>query len=137
MSLKTNKNILPGDKIEIDTEMADQTVLVEGHNRNHWPEPQVVTISRGKFPVTNNTTNTVILNKGRVNSIKVTPTEEMDWSAASSLNLSVISTASKQSTKSTSLLDSKTINTIVIGDTTEEIQDLIQAANRRFGKVFS
>ena len=112
--------------------MTDQTVLVEGHNGNHWPEPQVVTISRGKFPVTNNTTNTVILNKGGVNSIKVTPTEEMDWSAASSLNLSVISIASKQSTNLTSLPDSETIDTIVIGDTTEEIRDLIQAANRQF-----
>ena len=106
MSLKTNKIILPGDTIKIDTEMADQTVLVKGYNRNHWPELQVMTISQKKFPITNNTTSTVILNKSKVNSIKVTPTEEIDWSAASSLNLSVISTASKQSTKITSLPDS-------------------------------
>ena len=33
--------------------------------------------------------------------------------------------------------DSETIDTITIGDTTEEIREMISAANRRFRKVFS
>ena len=131
MSLKTNKIILPGDLIDIDTTMTDQTVLVEGWNGNHWPEPQVVTITQGKMPITNNSSKPIILTNNKVNSIKIIPTEVVDWSAPSFSSLSTISTTTKQMTKTiTSMPDSDTIDTIQIGDTTEDIRDLIHAANR-------
>ena len=138
MSIKTNKIILPGDSINIDTTMTDQTVLVEGWKGNHWPEPQVVAITQGKLPITNNTSKPVILKNNKVNSIKVTPTEVIDWTAPSFSSLSTITTTTKQTTKTmTSMPDSDTIDTIQIGETTEDIRDLIQGANRRFRKVFS
>ena len=133
MSLKTNKIILPGESIEIDTELGDQTVLVEGFNSHHWPAPQVVNIARGKIPILNTSADPVILNAHKVNSIKITPTEIVDWSSPRNAFLSAITTP----TQSAPLPDSETIDTITIGETTDEIRDLILAANRRFRKVFS
>ena len=46
MSIKTNKIILPGETMELPTDMPDQTVLVEGWLPHHWPEPQLVTSHR-------------------------------------------------------------------------------------------
>ena len=39
MSVKTIKIILPGDTLELDTDLQDQTVLVEGWLPYQWPEP--------------------------------------------------------------------------------------------------
>ena len=133
MSLKTNKIILPGESIEIDTELEDQTVLVEGFNSHHWPQPQIVSIARGKIPITNTSADPVILNAHKVNSIKITPTEVVDWSSPRIAALSSITSPSQ----SAPLPDSETIDTITVGETTDEIRDLILAANRRFRKVFS
>ena len=133
MSIKTNKIILPGESVDIDTPLEDQTVLVEGFNSQHWPAPQVVTIAQGKIPIVNTSAEPVILNSHKVNSIKVTPTEVIDWSSPRYAALSSITTP-KQFTP---MPDSETIDTITIGDTTEEIRDMITAANRRFCKVFS
>ena len=72
MSLKTNKIILPGESIELDTELEDQTVLAEGFNGHHWPQPQIVSIARGKLPLTNTSADPVILKAHKVNSIKLT-----------------------------------------------------------------
>ena len=35
MSVKTNKIIMPGESIHLDTNLPDQTVLIEGWNSNH------------------------------------------------------------------------------------------------------
>ena len=117
MSIKTNKIIMPEETIDVDTKLEDQTVLVEGFNSNHWPEPQVVHISQGRIPITNTSSEPVILTNHKVNSIKITPTETVDWSSPSYTSLSSITT-SKQIT---SMLDSDTIDTITIGDTTADI----------------
>ena len=133
MSLKTNKIIMPGDTIDIDTEIEDQTVLVEGFNGSHWPPPQVVNINKETIPITNTSSKPVILTTQKVNSIKITPTQTVDWSSPSYSSLSSIST----SRPTTSMPDSETIDTITIRETTTEIRDMILAANRRFRKVFS
>lgn len=131
MSVKTNKIIVPGESIDLDTTMPDQTALVEGWNSHHWPEPQIVEITKGKMWIRNINSTPVILTHNRANSIKVTPTEIVDWTVPS---LSTITTT----TKSTTLMpDLETIETIQIGDTTADIRDLIQRANRRFRTVFS
>lgn len=133
MSIKTNKIVLPGESIDIDTTLEDQTALVEGFNSNHWPAPQVVNIAQGKIPIVNTSTEPVVLTSHKVNSIKITPTEIIDWSSPSYAALSSITT----SQPITSMPDSETIDTITIGDTTEDIRDMILTANRRFRKVFS
>ena len=117
MSIKTNKIVLPGESIDIDTTLEDQTVLVEGFNSNHWPAPQVVNIAQGRIPIVNTSTEPVILTSHKVNSIKITPTETVDWSSPSYTTLSSITT----SQPITSMPDSETIDTITIGDTTEDI----------------
>ena len=117
MSIKTNKIILPGESEDIDTQLEDQTVLIEGFNSQHWPAPQVVTIAQGKIPIVNTSAEPVILNSHKVNSIKVTPTEVIDWSSPRYAALSSI-TGPKQSTP---MPDSETIDTITVGDTTDEI----------------
>ena len=106
MSVKTNKIILPGESIDLDTTMPDQTALVEGWNSNHWPEPQIVKITQGKLPIRNNTSSPVILTHNKVNSIKVTSTEIVDWTVPS---LSTITTTTKSTA---SMPDSETIDTI-------------------------
>ena len=133
MSIKTNKIVLPGESIDMDTTLGDQTVLVEGFNSNHWPAPQVVNIAQGKIPIVNTSTEPVVLTSHKVNSIKITPTETVDWSSPSYTTLSSITT----SQPITSMPDSETIDTITIGDTTEDIRDMVLAANRQFPKVFS
>merc|ERR1712082_328654 len=89
----------------------------------HWPAPQVVTIAQGKIPIVNTSAEPVILTSHKVNSIKVTSTEIVDWSSPSYAALSAITTPPKF----TPMPDSETIDTITIGDTTEEIRDLITA----------
>ena len=54
MPIKTNKIILPGESMELTTDMPDQTVVIEGWLPHHWPEPQLVSIAQGKLQVTNN-----------------------------------------------------------------------------------
>ena len=83
MSIKTNKIILPGESIDIDTALEDQTVLVEGFNSHNWPAPQVVNIAQGKIPIVNTSAEPVVLTSHKVNSIKITPTEIIDWSSPS------------------------------------------------------
>ena len=83
MAIKENKIILPGESINLDTHLEDQTVLIEGFNSQHWPPPQVVTIAQGKIPIVNTSAEPVILTSQKVNSIKVTPTEIVDWSSPS------------------------------------------------------
>merc|ERR1711867_227582 len=133
MSLKTNKIILPGESIDVDTHLEDQTVLVEGFNGEHWPPPQVVSISQGKIPIVNTSDEPVILTSHKVNSIKVTSTELVDWSTPSYAALSAITTPPQFKP----MPDSETIDTITIGDTTENIREMVTAANKKFRKVFS
>ena len=124
---------MPRDTIDIDTELEEQTVLVEGFNGSHWPPPQVVNINKGTIPITNTSSKPVILTTQKVNSIKITPTQTVDWSSPSYSSLSSISTSKPPA----SMPDSETIDTITIGETTTEIRDMLLAANRRFRKVFS
>ena len=72
---------MPGKTIDLDTNLEDQTVLVEGFNSSHWPPPQIVNISNGTIPLTNTSSELVILTTHKVNSIKITPTETIDWSS--------------------------------------------------------
>ena len=131
MSVKTNKIIKPGESLHLDTNLPDQTVLIEGWNSNHWPEPQLVDITQGIIPVHNTTTSPVILNNNKVNSIKITDINTIDWK-------SPILSSMTQSTKSaSSLTDSETIDTIQIGETSADIRDLLEAAHQRFRKVFN
>ena len=78
MSVKTNKIVMPGDSIAINTMLPDQTVLVEGWNSNHWPEPQVTEVNNGEIQVTNTSSHPVILRDNKVNSIKITLTNHLD-----------------------------------------------------------
>ena len=53
MSVKMNKIVLPGDSITLDTTLPNQTVLIEGWNACHWPEPQITEVNDGKIEVIN------------------------------------------------------------------------------------
>ena len=117
MSVKINKIVLPGDSITLDTTLPNQTVLIEGWNACHWPKPQITEVNDGKIQVTNTSTNPVILRDNRVNSIKVTFTNNTDWKP---LRLSTIATQQKKS--STALSDSETLDQIDIGETSADIK---------------
>ena len=94
MSVKINKIVLPGDSITLDTTLPNQTVLIEGWNACHWPEPQITEVNDGKIQVINTSNNPVILRENRVNSIKLTSTNNTDWKP---FRLSAIATQSKKS----------------------------------------
>ena len=112
MSVKTNKIILPGETMELTTDMPDQTVLIEGWLPHHWPEPQLVSITQGKLEVTNNTQQPVLFDNKKAKSIKVTTTAHTDWTQP-------FLSALKQEPRNVSpLSDTETIDTIKIGDTT-------------------
>ena len=131
MSIKSNKISLPGESLELETNMPDQTVIIEGWLPHHWPEPQLVSISQGKLQVTNNTTQPMMFDNKKVKSLKVTTTKHTDWTQP-------FLSAIKQEPRNVSpLSDNKTIDTIKIGDTTTGIKELLQATHRHFRKVFS
>ena len=131
MSIKSNKIILPGESLELDMTIPDQTVIVEGWLPHHWPDPQLVSISQGKLQVTNNTTEPVLFDNKKVKSLKIMTTEHTDWTQP------FLSTIKQEKRNASPLSDSKTIDTIKISDTTRDITELLQAAHRCFSKVFS
>merc|ERR1712089_24063 len=111
MSVKANKIVLPGDTLELATDLEDQTVLIEGWLPHQWPEPQLVSISQGKLVVANNTQKPVLFDTKKLKSIKITTTTETDWTQPS---LSAI----RQETQNVlPMSDTETIDNIKIGDT--------------------
>ena len=132
MSVKMNKIVLPRDSITLDTTLPNQTVLIKGWNACHWPEPHITKVNDRKIQVINTSNNPVILRENRVNSIKVTSTNNTDWKP---LHLSTIATQPRKS--STALSDSETLYQIDIGKTSTDIKDLLDAAHRQFRKVFN
>ena len=111
---------MPGESININTTLPDQTVLIEGWNSSHWPEPQATEVNNGKLQITNTSSRPVILRDNKVNSIKITSTNHLEWTP---LNLSTIAT--KQTKSTHSLSDSETLDLINIGEITAEIRDLL------------
>ena len=81
--MKANKIVLPGDTLELATDLEDQTVLIEGWLPHQWPEPQLVSISQGKLVVANNTQKPVLFDTKKSKSIKITTTTETDWTQPS------------------------------------------------------
>ena len=47
MSLRLNRILLPGDTLELQSELEDQSVLTEGWKSNQWPEPQTAEVRNG------------------------------------------------------------------------------------------
>ena len=131
MSVKTNKIVLPGDTLELDTDLQDQTVLVEGWLPYQWPEPQLVSISQGKIAVVNQTQKPILFDTKRSKSIKITTTTDTDWTQP------CLSTMKQENQKPIPLSDTETIDLIKIENTSTDIKDLLQAAHRKFRKVFS
>ena len=131
MSIRSNKIILPGDSLNLDTDLPDQTVVVEGWLLHQWPDPQLVSISQGRLQVTNTSSQPVVLTDKKVNSEKITSTKDTDWTQP------FLSTLKQDPRNVSPLSDSETINTIKIGDTMADIRELLQAAHRRYQKVFS
>ena len=131
MSVKANKIILPGETLELATDVQDQTVLVEGWLPHHWPEPQLASITQGKLKVINTTKEPVLFNNKKSKSIKLTTTDDTDWTQPS------LSAVKQESKNVIPLSDTEAIDTIKIGNTSSDIKDLLQAAHRRFRKVFS
>ena len=122
---------MPGDSLDLNTELPDQTVVVEGWHPNHWPDPQLANIHQNKIQVTNTTNKPVLLTNKRINSIKITTTEDTDWTQP------FLSTLKQEQRNVSPLSDSETIDTIQIGDTTADIKDLLTVAHRRYRKIFS
>ena len=67
---------MPGQSLDLNTDLPDQTVLVEGWHPTHWPHPQLANIRNNKLQVINTTHEPVILSNKKVNSLKVTKMEE-------------------------------------------------------------
>ena len=126
MCIRSNEIILPGDSLDLDTDLPDQTVVVEGWLPHQWPDPQLVSISQGRLQVTNTSSQPVVLTNKRVNSVKITSTEDTDRTQP------FLSTLKQEIRNVSQLSDSKTIDTIQIGDTTADIRELLQAAHRRY-----
>ena len=131
MSIKSNKILMPGDSLDLNKELPDQTVVVEGWHPNHWPDPQLANIHQNKIQVTNTTNKPVLLTNKRINSIKITTTEDTDWTQP------FLSTLKQKQRNVSPLSDSETIDTIQIGDTTADMKDLLTVAHRRYRKIFS
>ena len=131
MSVKSNTIILPGDSLELDTDVDDQTILVEGWLPGQWPEPQLANIAQGKLNITNNTKEPVVFNTKKAKSIKLTARDDTDWTQHS------MSAIRQESKNKIPLSDTETIDNIKIGNTSSDIKDLLNAAHKRFRKVFS
>merc|ERR1712240_200025 len=131
MSVKDNIIVLPGDTLELNTDLQDQTVMVEGWLPHQWPQPQLVSISQGKIVVQNQTQEPILFDKKKSRSIKITTTTETDWTLPS------LRSIKQDSPHCLPLTDTETIDTIKIENTSTDIKDLLQAAHRKFRKVFS
>ena len=105
MSNRSNEIILPGDSLDLDTDLPDQTVVVEGWLPHQWPDPQLVSISQGRLQVTNTSSQPVVLTNKRVNSVKITSTEDTDWTQP------FLSTLKQEIRNVSPLSDSETIDT--------------------------
>merc|ERR1712082_516216 len=131
MSVKANTIVLPGEYLELETDVKDQTILAEGWLPGQWPEPQLTTIAQGKIKIQNNTEEQVLFTNKRAKTIKLTATNNTDWTQSS------LSSIRQEPGDNIPLSDSETIDGIKIGNTTSDIKDLIHAAHRQFRKVFS
>ena len=129
ISLKSKQIIMPGDMIDVPTNLADQQVIAEGWRHNDWPAPQLTEVKNESIQLTNHSTQPVILRDNRVNSIKITTTQMTDWQSPQLL-------ATRTPTTTMPLPDSETIDNMKIGETTDEIKELLLAAHRKFRKVF-
>merc|ERR1712240_995562 len=129
-SVKDNIIVLPGDSLELNTDLQDQTVMVEGWLPQQWPQPQLAHISQGKIVVHNQTQQPVLFDKKRSKSIKITTTTDTDWTLPSLATF-------QNSPKCLPLTDTETIDSIKIENTSADIKDLLQAAHRKYRKVFS
>ena len=78
MSIQSNKIIMPGQSLDLNTDLPDQTVLVEGWHPTHWLHPQLADIRNNKLQVINTTHEPVVLSNKKVNSLKIMKTEDTD-----------------------------------------------------------
>merc|ERR1711873_382295 len=124
MSVKSNTIVLPGDYLELDTDVKDQTILAEGWLPGQWPEPQLATIAQRKLKIENNTEKPVVFSTKKAKTIKLTATNNTDWTQYS------MSAIRQEPGDKIPLSDSETIDTIKIGNTSSDIRDLINAAHR-------
>ena len=131
ISIKTNKIVSPGDSMELETNLPDQTVLVEGWNGEHWPDPQLASIKDGILYIDNPPGSHTILSKKKVNSLKLTPVTYTDWNTPA-----IVSLKPDKIQLPTPLPDSETISQIKIGNTTTEIKETLDKLHRQYRKVF-
>ena len=106
---------MPGQSLDLNTDLPDQTVLVEGWHPTHWPHPKLADIRNNKLQVINTTNDPVVLSNKKVNSLKITKTEDTDWTQP------FLSTIKQEQRKVSPLSDAEMIDTIRIGDTTADI----------------
>ena len=78
----TNKVLLPGQELEVPTQMKNgQVVLVEGWHSNdtEWPEAHLCQVVNQKVSISNDTQEPISLGKkGQVNTLKISQTELED-----------------------------------------------------------
>ena len=105
--------------------------MAEGWRPTEWPPPQLTAIKNGLLHLTNMSSQPVILTDTKVNSIKITTTPDLDWQTPK------LATITGTKTSVTPLSDMETINLIKIGETSEDIRDLLRAAHSKYRHVFS
>ena len=117
---------MPGDSMDIPTTIKDQEVIAEGWRPTEWPPPQLTAIKNGLLHLTNTSKQPVILKDAKVNSIKITTMTDLDWQTPK------LATITGTKTSVTPLSDMETINLIKIGETSEDIRDLLRAAHSKY-----
>ena len=94
-------------------------------------------IKNKNITVTNESDEPVFLHKTKINSIKITTTDLVDWQSPTySTSHQMSAMQSSTSTPNYSLPDSQTINLIKMGDTTPEIKHTLDSAHIKYKKVF-
>ena len=74
VSIKARKIILPGEKLNIKTDLPDQIVLIEAIKTHRWPPPTLAAIKNNVATITNTTKSPVLLDGKSTLSLCLTPT---------------------------------------------------------------
>ena len=107
--MKSNIILLPGESVDVPTELEDQTIIAEGHGKSHWPPPQLTKVTNKAVQLTNQSSEPITLTDLKTNSIQLTKTTIQ--------NLQNNPTEYRIASTKITLPDSDTINLIKIGET--------------------